>query len=199
MIVFNSCFAIATVPATYVQKPNAIPNEIEYVSIIIIIVMNTEATITRLSQSMSLIWTNINMPTITSAAVVTDGVNNARTTGAKNTERMNNIPVITAVRPVLPPRPTPLALSTYADTVLDLNIALIIPPRALQINALLIPSIVPSSFSYPHSFARGIKVPVVSKNETKSREKIIMTNDGIFLNSSSNHAMKDPYQVRWYR
>ena len=88
---FNSLyFPLATDAIVYVMKPNAIPNDIEYDRIIMMMVMNTEATIARLSHSMSLIWVNIKIPTITNAAAVTDEVNNDKTVGAKNTERLNH-------------------------------------------------------------------------------------------------------------
>ena len=105
-------FPVAAATIVYVIKPNAIPREIEYDNIIMIMVMNTEATIAKLSHSISLICTNIKIPTVTSAAVVTEEVNRDRIVGAMNTERMNKIPVMIAVRPVLPPRPIPVALST---------------------------------------------------------------------------------------
>ena len=109
---FSLYSPFATVVTVYVIKPNAIPNDIEEDRSIMIIVKNTEATIAGLSQSISLIWTNIRIPTVTNAAVVTDGVNKDKTAGAKNTEIKNKTPTTTAVRPVLPPRPIPVALST---------------------------------------------------------------------------------------
>ena len=48
----------------------------------------------------------------------------------KNIDKMNKIPVTIAVKPVLPPKPIPVALSTYAVTVLVPNIAPTIPPTA---------------------------------------------------------------------
>ena len=47
------------------------------------IVMNTEAATTMLSQSTSFNCTIIKIPTITNAAAVTEEVNNAKTVGAK--------------------------------------------------------------------------------------------------------------------
>ena len=161
-----------------------------------IIVTNTEATILFEDHSISLIWLNISIPTITNAAVVTEAVNNERIVGAINIERINNIPIVIAVRPVLPPSPIPVALSTYAVTVLDPKIAPIIPPIASLKNALLIPSVVPSSLTYPHSFARGINVPVVSKNVTKIKENKIIIKAGIFLNNSPNPCRNPPNRLK---
>ena len=71
---------------------------------------------------------------------VTGEVNNANTNGAKNIERINNMPVTIAVKPVLPPIPIPVALSTYAVTVLVPNTAPTIPPSASAKNAFSIPT-----------------------------------------------------------
>ena len=84
----------------------------EYVNIIMIIVMNVELATIRLFQSTSFNCIIIKIPTITSAHVVTDDVNNDNTIGAKNIDNRKNIPVTMAVNPVLPPRPIPVALST---------------------------------------------------------------------------------------
>ena len=81
-------------------------------------VMNTEAATIKLSHSTSFNCPIINIPTITNAAQVTGDVNNPNTNGAKNIDKMNRIPVTTAVKPDLPPIPIPAALSTYAVTVL---------------------------------------------------------------------------------
>ena len=72
----------AIVEIMYVINPNAIPNEIEYVKSIMIIVINTDAITAVFSQSISFICTNIKIPTITNSAVVTAGVNNDNTRGA---------------------------------------------------------------------------------------------------------------------
>ena len=77
-----------------------------------IIVMKTDAATTKFSQSTSFNCAIIKIPTITNAAAVTDEVNNANTTGAKKMDNKNNMPVTTAVKPVLPPSPIPVALST---------------------------------------------------------------------------------------
>ena len=71
---------------------------------------------------------------------MTGAVNNDNTIGAKNIEIMNKIPVTTAVKPVLPPSPIPVALSTYADTVLVPQMDPITPPRASLKNAFSIPT-----------------------------------------------------------
>ena len=63
-------------------------------------VMNTEAATTILFHSTSFNCPIINIPTITNAAQVTGAVNNPNTNGAKNIDRINKIPVITAVNPV---------------------------------------------------------------------------------------------------
>ena len=97
---------------TYVLKPNAIPREIEFVNVIMIIVMNTDERIEMLSQSMSFISENIIIPTMTNAAAVTDEVNNDNTVGDIKTEKINRIPVTIAVMPVLPPSSIPVAFST---------------------------------------------------------------------------------------
>ena len=74
------------------------------------------------------------------AAAVTGAVNNDKTRGAKNIDKINNIPVTIAVKPVLPPSPIPVALSTYAVTVLVPQIEPIIPPTASLKNAFSIPT-----------------------------------------------------------
>ena len=112
--------------------------------------MNTEETTTMSSQSTSFNCTIIKIPTITKAAAVTDEVNNANTVGAKISETKNKIPVTIAVKPVLPPRPIPVALSTYAVKVLVPKIAPIIPLIASPRKALSIPSASPFSSTKPH-------------------------------------------------
>ena len=67
-------------------------------------------------------------------------LNNANTNGAKNIDRMNNMPVTIAVKPVLPPFPIPVALSTNDVTVLVPNTAPTIPPSASAKNAFSIPT-----------------------------------------------------------
>ena len=137
------------------------------------------------------------IPTVTIAAAVTDDLNRDKMAGARNTEIIKRIPVTMAVIPVLPPRPMPVALSTYAVTVLDPNSAPMMPPIASLMNALLIPSVLPSSLTYPHSFAMGIRVPVVSKNVTKSRENKIRISDEILLKSSPNPERNPPNTLKF--
>ena len=74
--------------------------EIEYERIIIMIVIKTDAEITELAQSTLPNWAIIKKPTITKAAAVTEGVNNANISGAINIESKNKIPVTTADKPV---------------------------------------------------------------------------------------------------
>ena len=114
------------------------------------IVMNTEAATTMLSQSTSFNCTIIKIPTITNAAAVTEEVNNAKTVGAKISASKKKIPVNTAVNPVLPPRPIPVALSTYAVKVEVPKIAPMIQLIASPRKALSIPSALPSSSTNPH-------------------------------------------------
>ena len=75
-------------------------------------VANTAATETRLSHSTSFNWLIINIPTITRAHAVTGEVNRERMRGEKTIAMRKNIPVNTAVSPVLPPTPIPVELST---------------------------------------------------------------------------------------
>ena len=74
--------------------------------------MNTDEAITVLFQFTSFNWPTINIPTITNAAAVTDGVNNPNINGEINIDNRNIIPITMAVKPVLPPIPIPVALST---------------------------------------------------------------------------------------
>lgn len=105
---------------------------------------------------------------------------------------MNRIPVTTAAKPVLPPRPIPVALSTYAETVLVPNTAPIMPPTASAKNAFSIPTAFPSSSMNPHCLPNAIRVPVVSKNVTNTIEKIIIIRLGIFLNNCPNPLRNPP-------
>ena len=67
-------------------------------------------------QSISITQPIIRTPTYTRAAAVAHpGINAA--TGLKNIAIKNKTPVVNAVKPVLPPSPTPVADSTYVVTV----------------------------------------------------------------------------------
>lgn len=114
------------------------------------VVMNTEAAIVMLFQSTSFNCMAISIPTITNAAAVTEDVNSDKTVGAKTSESRKKIPITMAVNPVLPPRPMPVALSTYAFNVEVPKIAPMIPLIASARKALSIPSALPSSSMKPH-------------------------------------------------
>ena len=92
----------------------------------------------------------ISIPTITNAAAVTDEVNSDKTVGAKTSESKKKMPMNIAVNPVLPPRPIPVALSTYAFNVEVPKTAPMIPLSASARKALSIPSALPSSSMKPH-------------------------------------------------
>ena len=112
--------------------------------------MNTEDAITMLFQSTSFNCMAISIPTITNAAAVTDEVNSDKTVGAKTSESKKKMPMNMAVNPVLPPRPIPVALSTYAFNVEVPKTAPMIPLSASARKALSIPSALPSSSMKPH-------------------------------------------------
>ena len=188
----SSVLLDAILAIAYTTNPHAIPNEMEYVNIIIIMVMNTEAATTKLSQFTSFNCIIIRIPTITNAGAVTDDVNMDKTSGANNNEIIKHIPVTIAVKPVLPPSPIPVALSTYAVIGLVPNTEPIIPPIASPKNAFSIPLALPSSSTNPHWLANGINVPVVSKNVTNNIENSIIIRLGILLNNSLNPDKKPP-------
>ena len=101
-------------------------------------------------------------------------------------DKMNKIPVTIAAKPVLPPAPTPVALSTYAVKVLVPQMEPITPLIASTKNAFSTPSILPSSSMYPAWLAIPSKVPVVSKKVTNTKENNIISKLGMFLNNSPN-------------
>ena len=105
------------------------------------------------------------------AALGTNAIN-----GAKNKQRMNMIPQVTAVSPVRPPAPTPAALSTKAVIVLEPSIAPKLTPSESTIIALPRPGNSPFLGSaMPALEAVAIKVPMESNNSTKVKEKIMVT------------------------
>lgn len=100
------------------MNPHAIPLEIEYIKIIMIIVMNPAAANTMSSQLTPFNCCAIMIPTTTNAGAVTAFVTVLNTSGDKKIDNKNKIPVVQAVRPVLPPTPTPEVDSTKLVTVL---------------------------------------------------------------------------------
>ena len=109
-----------------------------------------------------------------------------------NIDKMNNIPVTIAVNPVLPPSPIPVALSTYAVTVLVPQMEPIIPEIASLKNAFSIPTALPSSSMNLHCLPNEIKVPVVSKKVTNTSENTIMIKFGILENNWLNPFANPP-------
>ena len=111
-------FALPTpiIAKAYVINPIAIPSEIEYAKIMKITVINPLAAKTKLSQSIPLSCCAINIPTTTNAGAVTAFVTQ-ESNGEKNTDKRNRIPVVIAVKPVLPPTSTPEVDSTNDVTV----------------------------------------------------------------------------------
>ena len=97
------------------------------------------------------------------------------TIGAKNKQIKNNTPVVTAVKPVRPPAPTPAALSTKAVIVEVPSNAPALTPIASTVIALPRPGNLPDLGSAIFaSVAVPINVPMESNNSTKVKEKIIV-------------------------
>ena len=115
---------------------------------------------------------NIRNPTNTRAgAVANDGI--AVNTGASSVDSKNSIPVVTAVRPVRPPAPTPDADST--------NVVVLVPRTAPAVVAIAserragrMPGSFPSLSSISAFVATPISVPRVSKISTNRNEKTTM-------------------------
>ena len=165
-------FPVAIFPMAYVINPHAIPKEMQEVNTIIRIVKNTEEVTTRSSQLISFNCEIIRIPTSIKAEVVTDAVNSDRINGEMKIDKINSMPITTAVKPVFDPTPIPAALSIYVVIVLVPNIEPIIPPRALDSNALPIPSTSPFSSTNPHCLPNEINVPVASKKLINTSENI---------------------------
>ena len=95
--------------------------------------------------------------------------------GAKNKERMNIKPQVTAVKPVRPPAPTPAALSTKAVIVLEPSRAPKLTPRESTIIAFPKPGNLPAFGSeIPALAVVAINVPMESNNSTKVNEKMMV-------------------------
>ena len=116
---------------------------------------------------------NIRNPTNTRAgAVANDGI--AVNTGASSVDSKNSIPVVTAVRPVRPPAPTPDADSTNVVVVLVPRTAPAVVAIASERRAGRMPGSFPSLSSISAFVATPISVPRVSKISTNRNEKITM-------------------------
>ena len=97
------------------------------------------------------------------------------TNGAKNKQIRKSTPVVTAVKPVRPPAPTPAALSTKAVIVEVPSNAPALTLIASTVMALPRPGNLPDLGSAIFaSVAVPIKVPIESNNSTKVKEKIIV-------------------------
>ena len=110
---------------TYTINPAAIPSGIEYPTIIIIIVTNPAEAAVKSCQSMLESWVAISIPTQIREGAITGSKNipptsigEAIATRGVNIEAIKNqIPVVIAVNPVLPPAATPLVDSVKVVTV----------------------------------------------------------------------------------
>ena len=89
--------------------------------------------------------------------------------GFRKSASRNRIPVVTAVRPVLPPTATPEALSTKVVTVEVPSIAPAVVPTASDSRACLQLGMVPSSRTRPELLAQPISVPMVSNISTNRK------------------------------
>ena len=110
---------------------------------------------------------NINIPTKINAGAVA-ALGTICIKGEKNIANINKSPMITAVKPVLPPDSTPVILSIYAPTVLTPKILPAVEPSASAINAFLALNILPFSSTKPARCATPINVPIVSNTAIKS-------------------------------
>lgn len=100
----------------YAIRPAEIPLAMLYVNGIKTITRNAGNPSVQSSKSILRIAPNMRAPTmIRTGDVAAFGTKD--TNGAKNKQIRNNMPVVTAVKPVRPPAPTPAALSTKAVIV----------------------------------------------------------------------------------
>lgn len=104
------------------------------------------------------------IPTATKAGAVTALVTTL-STGANKIDKKNNIAVVQAVNPVLPPASTPAVDSTKEVTVEVPRIPPITVPVESATNACSILSNSPFSSTKLVLFATEINVPAVSKNQ----------------------------------
>ena len=97
--------------------PMPIPSVIEYDNSIMIIVINDGiAFLTCLKSTVLMLVIMITPTYIRALAAAGDGIN--ANSGSRNIDMINNIAVVRAVSPVLPPADIPVLLSTYVDIVL---------------------------------------------------------------------------------
>ena len=172
------------------MNPHAIPLEIEYIKIIMIIVMNPAAANTMSSQLTPFNCCAIMIPTTTNAGAVTAFVTVLNTSGDKKIDNKNKIPVVQAVRPVLPPTPTPEVDSTKLVTVLVPTIEPNTVPIASASKACSAFSNSPFSFTKPIRLPIATNVPAVSKKSTNKNEKITTNAWNGFANNSPKPVKK---------
>ena len=158
----------------YTIRPAATPFAMLYVKGINTMTKYAGKPSVQSEKSISRMASIIKAPTrISTGAVAAFGTKAMR--GAKNKQRINMIPQVTAVKPVRPPAPTPAALSTKAVMVLEPNIAPKLTPRESTIIALPRPGNSPFLGSaIPALEAVAIKVPMESNNSTKVKEKMMV-------------------------
>ena len=108
-------------------------------------------------------------------------------TGAKIIDIKKNKPVKIALKPVLPPTPTPAELSIYVIKGLVPKITPIKLLIAIDKNPLSVPLYSPfSSLGKSPCLPKIINVPAVSKNIKKMNEKITIIKSFRFPNNSLN-------------
>src|SRR5699024_8386743 len=150
-----------------------IPVAILEVSGIAIITKKAGTAISNLSHSICLSAVDINTPTIIKAEAVTCGVTTL-SNGEKNNAKIKNNAANTAVNPVLPPTPTPVVDSTYANvvevpTTEPTTVAVESANKARTARGNL------PFFIKPAEFATATNVPAVSKKSTNKNVKITIS------------------------
>ena len=169
----------------------------EYVRIIIRTVMKPAVAYTILSHSISFSCCAIRIPTTTRAGAVTAFVTADSTIGENRMDTKNSIPVVQAVKPVLPPTSTPEVDSTKEVTVEVPKAAPATVPTASATSARSTFSNSPFSFTRPMRFATATSVPAVSKKSTNRKEKITTNAFNGFANNSPKPSTKEPAAFRW--
>ena len=142
------------------MKPIAKPSVIEYANTVKINTVNADAAIAKSSQSTSFKFLTIKIPTAIKAGAVTALVT-IDNNGDKKIDKMNKIPVTTAVKPVRPPTAIPAVDSTNDVTVDVPNAAPATVPTASTNNAFSASTNSPFSSIKPASPPTEINVPAV--------------------------------------
>ena len=156
------------------MKPNAIPSEIEYAKPII--VMHTKHGNAFVISFHSILTTCciIKKPTtINAGAVAKEGI--VKNNGDKNKAAKNKIPVVTLVKPVLPPSVIPEEDSTNVVIVDVPKIAPTVVPTASANSTPLILGSFPSLSNIFALEAHPMTVPSVSKTSTNKNANTTTT------------------------